>query len=71
MKTLVVLGVKVGLVVAFGGLAVLGVGLMASAVVYPTGPFWGVMTFLLGVLAVLLTAGAALTVVNRHPTRAA
>ncbi len=59
---------KVAIVLGFAGLGVLGLGLMVGAVYYPTGLFWGVIVFLMGVFGVLLVAGTALMVKNRPDT---
>lgn len=60
--------VKLGIAAAFAGLGAFGLYLMAGAIWYPTGWFWGVIVFLMGLLAVLLVCGAALTARNRPRT---
>ncbi len=60
--------VKLGIAAAFFGLGVFGLYLMAGAIWYPTGWFWGVIVFLMGLLGVLLAIGAALTARNRPRT---
>lgn len=59
---------KVAIAVGFASLGVFGVGLLTALVWYPTGIFWGVIIFLMGLLGVLLSIGAALTVRNRPQT---
>lgn len=60
----------VAIAAGFAGLGVLGLGLMVSAVWYPTGIFWSIIVFLLGLLATLLAIGSAMTVKNRPRTHA-
>lgn len=60
---------NVALAAAFGGLGVFGLGLMAAAVWYPTGIFWGTIVFLMGLLGVLLAIGFAMTAGNRPRDR--
>ena len=55
----------IGLAAGFGGLGIFGIGLMIGAIWYPTGLFWGVMVFLLGLFGLLAAIGAGLTALNR------
>lgn len=59
---------KVAIAAGFAGLGVFGLGLMAGALWYPTGIFWGSLVFLLGLLGVFLAAGSAMTMRNRPRT---
>lgn len=59
---------KVAIAVGFASLGVFGVGLLIGLLWYPTGFFWSVVVFLMGVLGILLAIGAALTVRNRPQT---
>lgn len=68
IKRLWLLGWKIALIVGFAGLGVLGIGLMIAALWYPTGIFWGVIVFLLGLFGLLMVLGTVLTVVNRPST---
>lgn len=62
IKRLWTLGWTVGIAAGFAGLGVLGLGLMAAAIVYPTGFFWGPIVFVLGLLAILAFLGWGMTV---------
>lgn len=65
VKSLWTLLWTVTLVIGFGGLGVLGVGLIGGAIFLSNSIFWGIMIFMLGLLAVLVAIGAALTGFDR------
>lgn len=71
VKRLWLFGWKVGLAAGFAGLGVLGIGLMAGALWYSVGLFWGVIVFLLGLIGVLMAISAAMTARNGPQVRSA
>lgn len=65
VKRLWIAAWQVALAAGFAGIGVLGLGLMIGAVWYPTGIFWKVIIFLMGLLGVFLAVGSAMTALNR------
>lgn len=61
--------IQLGIAAGFLGLGVLGIGLMAGAIWYPTGVLWGIVVFLLGFFGVALAAGYLMTFVNKPKPR--
>lgn len=60
--------VQLGIWAAFAGLGIFGLFLMGGAIWYPTGWFWGIVVFLLGLFGVFLALGTAMTAKNRPRT---
>lgn len=56
---------KVTLIVGFAGIGVLGLGLMGVAIALPGNVLWRIVVFVMGILAVLIAVGTAITAKNR------
>lgn len=48
----------------FGGIGVMGVGLLIGVVWYQPGIVWGILIFLLGLMGILLALGAVMTIIR-------
>ncbi len=55
---------KIALALGFLSLGLFGLGLMVGAAWYPTGIFWGIIIFLMGLLGVCLSLGGGMTLRN-------